>query len=426
MNAVYLEMVKLGKRWRQEIKNDPDAITYVLLGQKVENQLFETYFKYQLSDESNTDDTYLIYYQPFEDGNSYSNALITEMEATYNEWQKEEKLLADWQTEKDKHGAGNYITSLINLIQLYPALRENKLFIHLAPTSISDRVAFENWITDCGAFIEKNNAGSYLKLVFTDHEHYRTVSNYYKPHFWKYAVDISNLMEKTAESTNKNKGAKENNFQLLILKAGNALSRQKFNDADILLTQAAHLSTKNKFTQGTVLAKLVKAQSKTAQSKPADAETLYLEALKEAGDNNDLLVQVYFSYGSFLMSRKEKKRALGIFENIATIGEEKGDLVLQIEANRLIGQLLDTAMFSKASVPYYERCIALCEKMKPELRKETSTPYIATLLLKKYGRSSSNAATIRDKMVLFFGENWEGMAEVPDLKKLKKSEHGGA
>lgn len=426
MNAVYLEMVKLGKRWRQEIRNDPDAITYVLLGQKTESQLFETYFKYQLSDESSTDDTYLIYYQPFEDGNSYSNALITEMEATYREWQKEEKLLADWQTEKSGNGAMDYIVSLYNLTQLYPALRKNKLFIHLAPTAISDRVAFENWITDCGAFIEKNNAGSYLKLVFTDHEHYRTVSNYYKPHFWKFLVDISNLMEKTAESTNRNKGAKENNFQLLILKAGNALSRQKFNDADILLTQAVHLSIKNKFAQGTVLAKLVKAQSKLAQSEPSAAEVLYLEALKEAGDNKDLLVQVYFSYGSFLISRKEEKRALEIFEKVATIGEEKEDSVLQIEANRLIGQLLDTAILSSASVPYYERCIALCEKMNPELRKETSTPYIATLLIKKYGTSSDSAATVKDKMVMLFGEHWEQMAEVPDLKNFKKSDHGGA
>jgi tetratricopeptide (TPR) repeat protein len=426
MNAVYLEMVKLGKKWRQEIKNDPDAISYILLGQKVENQLFETYFKYQLSDESNTDDTYLIYYQPFEDEKSYTNALVTEIEATYKDWQKEEKELSDWHIEKDGNGADYYIGSLINLTQLYPTLQENKMFIHLAPTSISDRKAFECWITNCGAVIERNNAGSYLKLVFTDHEQYRTIANYYKPHYWKYAVDISNLMEKTAESTNKNKGAKENNFQLLILKAGNALSRQKFSDADILLTQAVQLSIKNKFTQGTVLAKLVKAQSKMAQSKPDEAEALYLEALQEAGDNSDLVVQVYFSYGSFLMSRKEKKKAMDVFEKLISIGEEKGDMVLQIESNRLIGQLLDTAILSKSSIPYFERCIALCEGMSPELRKETSTPYIATLLIKKYGKGSNNAIVIKDKMVAFFGENWEQLAKVPDLKKYKKVDHGRA
>lgn len=422
MNAVYLEMVKLGKRWQQELKSNPDAITYILLGHKPENQLFETYFKYQLSDESKTDDTYMIYYQPFDNKNTYGKSLLKELKEIYNEWQKESSSTAEWNCENSDitSDANVYITSLTGLANSYPQLKKNRIFIHLAPTAINNRKDFEEWVIECGIAIEKNGASSYLKLVFTDHLSHRTIKNFYKPHYWKFPIDIANLMDKTAEGTNRRKGAKENNFQQLILKAGNLFGKQQFADADILLTQAIQVSVQNRFTQGIVLAKLLKAQGRQAVSAHDEAEHLYLQAIEHAKGNNDLLTQVYFAYGSFLLSQKEKNKAIGIFEKVVKIGEEKKDRVLQIEANRLIGQVHDTAKFSTSSIPYYEHCIEIGKTTGPEMLRETSIPYIATLLIKKYGTGSEKSLVLNNNMIEWFGEEWMQLATVPDLKKLKK------
>lgn len=426
MNPVYLEMVKLGKKWSREVKQNPDAITYVLLGQKTENQLFETFFKYQLSEDARTEDVYLIFYQPFEDRKTYTQSLIAEIVSTLEDWKKSGAYIKDW-VMGEGDAEDFFAHSMANLAKAYPVLQQNKIFIQLAPTAISDRLQYEAWLAGCGAAIEKQEAGHFIKLVFTDHEHYPTIGAYYKPHFWKFPINISNLMEKTAESTNRKKGAKENNFQQLILKAGNHLARKEYADADILLEQATRLSVANKFLQGTVLAKMIRAQNKSAEAKTEEAAQLYREALDNSKENHELQAQVLFSYGAFLLSQKKRDEAIEVFENIAQIGAKHNNAVLQIEANRLIGQMEDTKFLSgKAAVPYYEKCIAIAETMPDAARKETSIPYIASLLLKKYGSHAQKATGLEEKMRQLFGNNWQQLATVPDLKKLKKLENGGA
>ena len=421
MNAVYLEMVKLGKKWNQEIKKNPEAISFVLLGQKPQNQLFETYFKYQLSEESKTNDTYLIYYQPFDDGKKYSASLLEELKYVYKQWQEQTPGTADWadHQQSDESGPGFYVNSILDFLEQYPVLKENKIFIHLAPTAVSDSKAYEAWITECGRMIESARAADFIKLVFTDHESYRTVRNFYKPHFWDFPIDISKLMEKTAEGTNKRKGAKENNFQQLILKAGNFLGKQKFDDAGIMLDQAIKVATENRYNQGTILAKMLKAQNYQAQEKNAEAGALYEQAVKDANNDEDILVQVYFSYAGFLLSQKEKTKALDLFEKVGKIGEKKNDLVLQIEANRLIGQLSDSKFSGRKAAGYYERCIELGRQVPAKELTETSLPYIATLLMKKYGEGSEKGEALNDTMTRLFGKDWKALVIIPDLKKNK-------
>lgn len=421
MNAVHLEMVKLSRKWKQEVKNNPDAISYVLLGQKTQNQLFETFFKYQLSEEGNENDIYLLYYQPFNDESTYGESLLQELKYVYHEFQKENSTSKDWNNiiDQNNNDASNFVQQLISFVRLYPNLQQKKLFIHLAPTSIADRKTFESWIAGCGKEIE-NSLCENIKLVFTDHENYRTIKNFYKPHFWNFPIDIGKLMENTAEGTNQKKGSKENNFQQLILKAGNLLGKQKFIDADIILESAIKVAVQNKYNQGIVMAKLLKAQNYQAQSKNEAATASYEQAVKDAGDDNDMLVQVYFSYGAFLISQKQKKKAIETFEEIEKIGAKKNDIFLQIEVNRLVGQLNDSRFGSASTVSSYEKCLTLADNLSKSALKDTSIPYIASLLLKKYGRNSNKGSALQEKMTNLFDNDWEKLVLIPELNNYKK------
>lgn len=421
MNAVHLEMVKMGRKWKQEVNNNPEAISYVLLGQKPQNQLFETFFKYQLGEESSSNDIYLLYYQPFNDEKTYGESLLEELKYVYTKFQEEHPNSKNWMSATDGSNAdaAAFVNKIIAFTEMYPHLKKNKMFIHLAPTSISDRKVFEAWIAACGKQVEKSEAAN-IKLVFTDHESHRTIKNFYKPHFWNFPIDISKLMENTAESTNQKKGSKENNFQQLILKAGNLLGKQKFADADIILDAAIKVAVQNKYDQGTVMAKLLKAQNYQAQAKNGAAAATYEQAVKDAGKDKDMLVQVYFSYGAFLLSQKQKKRALELFDEISKIAAEKNDVFLQIEAHRLIGQLSDSLFGSTTTVTHYEKCIALGKALPAAELKETSLPYIASLLLKKYGRNSVKGVALQETMAALFSNDWEKLVLIPELNKSKK------
>jgi tetratricopeptide (TPR) repeat protein len=422
MNAVYLEMVKMGRKWNREVKQNPDAISYILLGQKPQNQLFETYCKHQLTDEGNTDDMYLLYYQAFDDANRYSISLLEELKYVYQQWQKENTSAINWniQEEAGETPASYFIESLIQLLNLYPALKKNKIFIHLAPTAVSNSNEFEAWVTECGKQIEKQNAGKYMKLVFTDHENYRTIKQFYKPHFWEFPIDIANLMEKTAESTNQRKGAKETNFQQLILKAGNFLGKQQYNEADTLLNKAVNTAVENKNKQGVILAKLLKAQTYQAQSKNEEATVLYEQLITDAKQEPEVLVQVYFSYGAFLLSQKQKDKALKIFEEVAEMGKKKNDKMLQIETYRLIGQIHDSGLLNNsAAIEYYEQCISLGKELQQQDLAETCLPYIGSLLMKKYGDASDKGKALHETMTKLFDAEWEKRVVIPEIKNRK-------
>ena len=420
MNAVHLEMIKMSRKWKQEVNNNPDAISYVLLGQKPQNQLFETFFKYQLAEESSSNDLYLLYYQPFNDEHSYGASLLEELKYVYEQYQNELANQKNWVGvfDKNKSSATVFIEAIIAFTNMYPALLQKKMFIHLAPTSIADRKGFEAWIAMCGKEIEKLEATN-IKLVFTEHESYRTIKHFYKPHFWNFPIDISKLMENTAESTNQKKGAKENNFQQLILKAGNLLGKQKFGDADIMLDAAINVAAQNKYNQGSVMAKLLKAQNYQAQTKNEAANSSYVQAVNDAGKDKDMLVQVYFSYAAFLLSQKQKKEALNLFEEVGKIGAEKNDIFLQMEAYRLIGQLSDSRFGSATTIINYEKCMALGKELPAGQLKETSLPYIASLLMKKYGRSSVKGSALQETMTVLFDKDWEKLVLIPELNNRK-------
>jgi Tfp pilus assembly protein PilF len=423
MNAVHLEMVKMGRKWQQEVKKNPDAVSYVLLGQKPQTQLFETYCKYQLSDESNTDDTYLTFFQPFETQEKYSESLLKELTEVYQLWQKEHAEAVDWQlitTQAiEENAAAYFIDNLLALLNLYPVLKKYKVFIHAAPTAMSNRTAYEAWITACGKHIEKSNAHSFMKLVFTEHEQHRVIKNFYKPHYWQHPIDIANLMEKTAESTNKNKGATENNFQQLILKAGNFLGKQQYQEADTMLTQAIKIATETKSNQGVVLATLIKAQNFQAQQKQDDAALMYEQIIQHNTKDAPMLVQVYFAYGAFLLANKEKNKALAMFEKAAELGQQTQDTITQIEANRLMGQLHDGALTQTLAATYYQKCINLGQQLTAVERTESSLPYIGSLLTKIYGVGTEKGNSLHQTMTDWFGENWQQKITIPDFQNKK-------
>lgn len=59
MNSVQLEILKIDKQWYHEVKKNPSIPLFICLGEKHEVDLFDTYFKFQGSEEASTHDIFL-------------------------------------------------------------------------------------------------------------------------------------------------------------------------------------------------------------------------------------------------------------------------------------------------------------------------------------------------------------------------------
>ncbi len=56
-----------------------------------ELNLFESYFKYQLSDDSTSQDIFMIHYQLFENPMTYGQTLVAEWKEIFDLWQGEKE-----------------------------------------------------------------------------------------------------------------------------------------------------------------------------------------------------------------------------------------------------------------------------------------------------------------------------------------------
>lgn len=428
MNPVHLEMIKIHKKWYQELKANPDSITYVLLGERYETQLFETYFKYQLSDEALSDDIFMIHYQKFNSPLDYGQVLVEEWQSVFREWKTFYNEELEWKIpapEKNiKNDAEICVKALSSFIGIFPHLRERKIFLHIAPIHISNNNDLENWLIDCGKYIEKYGLGDIIKLVYTDHINYRTINNFYRSHIWNFPIDINDLMEKTANHSGQIGNNPENDFQQIILKASNSISKEKYEEADILLEKAIIVAKRKKLLQGEVMALLIMAQNNFAQGKYHTTKKLYETAIHQSETHPSLQVQVYYSFASFLLSQSQKSKALDIFMKTIEIGQNIDDIFIQIEGYRLLGQLHHIENNGTKAIFYYENAIKLSDKLEINDLRESSIPYIATLLIDLYGTDNQNSHRIDLLLKEKLGDSWKDLVKIPEevLKMNKENE----
>lgn len=417
MNPVHLEMIKIHKKWYQELKANSNSITYVLLGEKYETQLFETYFKYQLSDDALSDDIFMIHYQNFESPLNYGKILVEEWYSVFSEWKEFYNEEIQWEITKlksnNKNDAEVCVKALSSFIGIFPHLRERKIFLHIAPIHISNNNDLENWLIDCGKYIEKYGLGDIIKLVYTDHINYRTINNFYRSHIWTFPIDINDLMEKTANHSGHIGNNPENDFQHIILKASNSISKENYEEADILFEKAIVVARRKNLLQGEVLALLLMAQNNTAQGKYNIANSLYQKAIKKSEGQSHLQVQVYYSFASFLISQSKKTEALDVFMKTIEIGQNIDDIFIQIEGYRLLGQLYHIENNENKAIFYYENAIKLSDKLEINDLKESSIPYIATLLIDLYGIKNQNAHRVDLLLREKIGADWKNLVKIP-------------
>jgi len=109
----------------------------------------------------------------------------------------------------------------------------------------------------------------------------------------------------------------------------------------------------------------------------------------------------------------KKNKAMECFEKAVEIGEKINNDVLQMECLRLIGQLKDYRISLSSSMPYYEKSVEIGKRLPREAVRDSSLPYTASLLLKKYGKSSYKGEVLDKEMSELIGKDWQEIVKPP-------------
>ncbi len=412
-----LEILKIDRQWQQEVKQNPDALLFIGLGERHELNLFENYFKYQLSDDSTSQDIFMIHYQPFESPATFGSSLVAEWKEVFELWQNENQDPVQWATEPATGGhfktdAVLPIAALRNLHHLYPALQDRKIFVHLAPVTISNTADLELWIKEwCKAVPGLDN----VKLVYTDHRQHRSLKNIRQAHEFPIRIDIHQLMQHAAAHGNRGKNEEEADYQQQILTASNYLSKGNHDQGHVALERAVMIAQKQGLKEAEATALLMLAQSFAAIRKNKEAHNHYHRALTAAGDDTLIGAQMHMNYGSFLLSVSEKKEARSYFDKATEIADRIGNDFIAMECTRLVGQLSESkwAGVGKA-LGYYQKCIDIGKRMPEDKRRQSSMAYVALAMQKIYGASSKEGQALEQDMVTYIGEDWKTLATMPD------------
>jgi tetratricopeptide (TPR) repeat protein len=417
MDPIQLEILKIDRQWQQEVRQYPDVPLFICLGERHELNLFESYFKYQLSDDSTAEDIFMIHYQPFENPATYGQALLGEWTEIFELWQGEKNTPLQWKTDltenpRYKTDAFIPVKALLELHQLYPDLKDKKIFVHLAPVAISNLTDFELWVKEwCKAVSGQGN----IKLVFSDHQQHRSLKHIRNGHEFNIKIEISQLMQHAAAYTNRQKNDVESDYQQQLLIASNCLSKGKHDQGHVALERAIAIAQKQGLKEPEAAARLMLAQSFAAIRKNKEAHNQYHLALIAAGDNTLIGAQMHMNYGSFLLSQSQKKEARLYFDKAVQVAEAIDNDFIAMECTRLVGQLSESkwAGVSKA-LPCYLKCIEIGKRMPLDKRRQSSMAYIALTIQKIYGMESKDSKALEMEMEEYIGKDWKTLATMPD------------
>ncbi len=426
MNSVEVEILKIDKQWYGEVKSHPEAVLFICLGRKHELKMFDAYFKSRNADEVYAKDLFLAHYHPFVDMKSYGQSLIADMLSAYDLWRKNEPNNArfgEWTTEqydgKSSTDAPAAARSLLNLYEAFPALSAHKLFILLAPQMIEKAEGFETWLHE---WCENMPPHANIKIVIQERVDARLLRNLppQSHPFELSGMDMGALMQNVAAQTRKDKNDAEGDYIQQMLTANACFEQRNLDGACVALNKAIEIARAQKHLEGECTARLLMAYVAHLDNKKDEAHAQFETLLSLSGEDSEFSAQMYMNYGAFLLSMTQKKEAVKAFEKTVEIGQKINNPFIGMEAHRILGQLTG-GMFNDAETRHYEAAVSIGKSLPAEQARKSSLPYIASLLMDKYG-ASEQADTLQREMDLLLGEGWKKKVKMPRMEELFFSE----
>jgi tetratricopeptide (TPR) repeat protein len=376
-------------------------------------------------------DLFLRFSCPFGDANSYALELLNSLRTQYQESQEElisGELPADWQCPEPlvgESGLEAFVRACISFKEYYRG-KMLTLALALTPSQIANPQQWQQFLhsflihglpqTIRTTVIDHLDNSLLSTLCQTEPQLTRTVTP---------QLDMHNAVEEIAASAEG--VGPGNDFRLLYVKLGNAISKKDTKSALAIATDAMRIAKRQKWYDLQVAVQMMLGGMYLGEKNSAQALTVYGEAEKLATEADQashpagkkLLVQTKFAQGGALVSNGKYAQAAPIYQSAAPIAHEQSDAFLELEAWRMASYCYESAQQFPEAWQCGNSALAAGELLDKDMRQNSTLPYVGKGLLnilQKYHHFSNKREQeqiIRNRLVSLVGEDWEGRIEKP-------------
>lgn len=264
-NAIMQRVLQLSDLWSQEKKDHPDVRTFIMIGANlVEYKTIKGFVMFQVSEEKNLPDTFLLHQQPFEeDGATYAAVLLQHLHQYFQQFNEDSKLVEAygrkilWEYpygEKTAVSQEEFVRALSSLAaSLQIDGRNSVLVISLFPEQVSDFDKLVEWIT----LLAATRIPSTIRFLLYDNTeaelYKRLVKNNPTARYIKPDLDIPGAMNQILEEAKAQKTSQEEidiiQFQQYLIKLNEAATYTSEKDLLFYKEQCCNITRRHRWLQ---------------------------------------------------------------------------------------------------------------------------------------------------------------------------------
>ncbi len=426
MNPVVEEIMKIQLQWNNLLRKEyPGVKLFRWIGQKLELQMVDGFIKTQMSPQTHSKDTFLMFTQPFEKRATYGQSIINDINEFIGNWFetkdntfKQEK----WQITEAPTASSiqipdfPYFIKNINLLVSYFSLDEDAyLILTFTPSNISNVKQFQYWLLN---LINSKDLHPQIKCMIYDLEGqamYPLIANDKQKNILHIKPDIN--MDECIQAT-VNQVAMETKdpaaeFQKWLVRASFLIGKNKIDEAMITSNKSIAISQKHKWPELEVAARILRTNAWISQKEKEKSLAEIDIGIRVAGDDKALNLQSRILKATIYITDGDYAEAAKVYEECFPFLDQDKDPNWYMEIHRMYAFCIEKAGDEKKAWNSYLECLETGKLMDKEKVRITTLPFVGESMLQICNGHGYNRKDLNQEFESILGENWLNLTKRP-------------
>jgi hypothetical protein len=436
-NPIHQRIELLTEKWEAIIK-DPDVSVVRINAKDNEKEMVDTFYTYLLGVDTDNHDIPIIFNSIYHEDRQYSEALLAELEEMIDIWNDADKSKVevvieqlDWKPDHNLIDADNPASLFIRNINNLATFLKLSKDIHLIPilrVSLADIKGLTRWLN----FLLKAGVDPKVKLLIDD-----TCSH---PHFQSFAeknpgevvtlvpdLNMDKAMQQVAAMGNPNDPGVQ--YRKAFLAMMQAIEQRKEKETGKHAAECIQIAYKNLEKNPYWIGQVIAVNAALANDqvgyrnfkKAIDFSINGVMAAEEAKEiipdeyiHRKFMAQAIMLRASLYVASKEWIKAVNDFTEAAGHYTYTNDLILGMEAYRMIGYCYDKAGNRDAACNALTEALCVSGTISSNMIKYTTFGGIIEHLFEINNQKYISNHDLREIAIEVYGDDW--MREIKNWK----------
>lgn len=421
-NAIQQRLKKLEACWSQ-FTADPNARILRWIVDADSEQLLQLFHDIQNEEISEIPDLFVQFSEPFQDSQSYVEALIESLKSRFSEVQAElsaDGIDADWLAPHVSAPAdcSDLLSVLSSFQGKFESLMEH-LVVVLTPEQVTSQTAWLQWWADLAAlktdsairFVVADQLKSPLFGSLADRFPEQVMSvnpELDMPHAWEEIV------------SGVPGSGPGHDFRKYFVSLTNAANAGNVAQAESAAAQAVLIATQQQWFYLASAAQMALGAAYFVAGNLAAAAQSYRSANEVISGSDDVAskaldVPTRMAEGSALVAAEKYTEAADVFQQAAAAAKSHGDKTSEQECWRMAGWCHETAGQPAEAWECGEKSLLVGETLEVSDRQSSTLPYVGQMMLRlaASGTHRDQKRDIQERMTRLLGQDWTELLVQP-------------